>query len=431
MSDSLGFARKYRPYNLDTYIGNERVRNTIAGVLARGARPKVSILGGLTGSGKTTLARIIMKEYECLNPKENGQACDECEMCQLFNRYISEGDLEPFGDDIQEINVGTKGKSDITEILESRIYMPTILKYKYFYLDEVQRASREAQDSLLKPLEEPEEHVVYILSTNEIDKLVETLRNRATLKLMIERPKEADVVKLLGSICKNEGIEFEESAFRAIGAMVGYTFRESINSMEQVISSTGKCTMEGVSAEFNVISEGMLVEFFEAYLNQDFMAYASILHRVKVEFDLKNFVSQLTEFVVRGTYIINSVGISTVSASDIAKYKNIFSKFSIAEMSFILSELLRFTQGNIEANLLNFMYSRNRFVEVATPMQEEKTVVVPEISVKDEVAIRNKNQKRINQEKEEAGLESLKTITEESSILDHLQDFPDIQKIKK
>ena len=100
-------------------------------------------------------------------------------------------------------------------------------------------------------------------------------------------------------------------------------------------------------------------------------------------------------------------------------------------MSFILSELLRFTQGNIEANLLNFMYSRNRFVEVTSPVQEEKTVVVPEISVKEEISIRNKNQKRINQEKEEAGLESLKTITEESSILDHLQDFPDIQKIKK
>ena len=209
---AITFARDYRPNSLASYVGNERIKETVRNTIARGGRPQVIIIDGFTGSGKTTIARILMKEYECTGRKEGEDACGVCESCRNFNEYIRTGVLDDLPD-IKEINVAeNSGKGDVVEILEERVFPPQYGNYKYYYFDEVHKASDALQNYLLKPIEEPEEHVVYILATTEIDKLLPTIRNRANLVLKVKKATEKDISSLMGTICKREDIPFEEEA---------------------------------------------------------------------------------------------------------------------------------------------------------------------------------------------------------------------------
>ena len=140
MAEGKAFAREYRPNSLSTYVGNQKVVETVRNTIARGNRPKVILIEGITGSGKTTVARIIMKEYECTGRKEGEDACGVCPSCQAFDEYIRTGSTDNLPD-VNEINVAqNSGKGDISEMLEDRVYLPQDGMYKYYYFDEVHKA---------------------------------------------------------------------------------------------------------------------------------------------------------------------------------------------------------------------------------------------------------------------------------------------------
>lgn len=429
------FAREYRPNSLSTYVGNQKVVETVRNTIARGNRPKVILIDGITGSGKTTIARILMKEYECTGREPGHDACGVCPSCQAFDEYIRTGNTDNLPD-VKEINVAqNSGKGDIVDILEDRTYLPVDGLYKYYYFDEVHKASDGLQNYLLKPLEEPEEHVVYILATTDVDKLLPTIRNRANLVLKVKKATELDIAKLLGSICKKEEIPFEDEAFRMIATRADYIIRESLNYLQQVVDAHGACTAEIVSKEFELVTDSMLFDFYRAYIQRDYMGYMTVMHHIKTTMTFESFLQTLRTFTIRGIYVLNGINLEGMHKEEIRKFSELFSKFDVVQLSLLLSRLLSLGNGNIEANLLNFMYRQNLEDAIAeTYSVSEELQVSPKetkssVSPKDEQRERNKNLEVRREDAELRGQQLLAKETEGVQLLDMLSGFP-VQSVK-
>lgn len=435
MAEGKAFAREYRPNSLSTYVGNQKVVETVRNTIARGNRPKVILIEGITGSGKTTVARIIMKEYECTGRKEGEDACGVCPSCQAFDEYIRTGSTDNLPD-VNEINVAqNSGKGDISEMLEDRVYLPQDGMYKYYYFDEVHKASDGLQNYLLKPLEEPEEHVVYILATTDVDKLVPPIRNRATMVLKIKKASERDIAKLLGTICKKEEVPFEDEAFRMIATRADYVIRESLNYLQQVVDAYGSCTAKNVAHEFDMVTDKVLFDFYRAYIQRDYMGYMSIMHQIKTTMEFSSFLQMLRTFTIRGIYVLNGIDLEGMHKEEIRKFSELFSKFDVVQLSLLLSRLLSLGNGNIEANLLNFMYRQNledaisETYSVSEELQVSSKEVKSSVSHKDEQRERNKNLEVRREDAELRGQQLLAKETEGVQLLDMLSGFP-VQSVK-
>lgn len=356
----LGFARRYRPTTMENYVGNERNKETLKRYL-KGKKPQSILLTGNTGCGKTTIARLLVKEYLCENRSEETGACGVCDMCQAVDDYILTGSTEMLPD-IYEIDITDKsGKSDIDSILETVEYPSMSGGWKVYLLDEVHMASKQAQSRILKILEEPPEYVLFIFCTTDPDKMLDTLKNRCQLKLKVVKPGMTDIVKLLKRVCLEEGRDYDLDGLRTIASRSDFVIRDSLNNLERVLETRGDAKSESVNEEFNEISNEILFNFYDAYKNKDFLGYMSLLYKIKVEYDFKQFLTSLNNFTMRGIYIMNGVDIEGVSENEIKSYLKLFKTFSTEDLSYILSSLRRMDIGDVEANLIGFIYCQNDY----------------------------------------------------------------------
>jgi len=241
---SLALYRKYRPQSLDDLIGQE----TVVEVLRNAARlDKIAhayLLYGPRGTGKTTAARIIAKIANCEtrrdNPKfkEKGEPCGKCRPC----KEIEEGHAL----DVVEIDAASnRGIDEIRDIKEGIRLSPTSYQYKVFIIDEAHQLTKAAADALLKTLEEPPAHAIFILATTEYDKLSATITSR-TQRLHFRRLPLTLLVKKLARIVEAEKIEIDPAALEVIAASADGSLRDAESILEQVISLEEKPNLESV-----------------------------------------------------------------------------------------------------------------------------------------------------------------------------------------
>lgn len=424
-TENIAFARRYRPTSLEGYIGNTDIKETVKRYL-KNSRPQSILLMGNSGCGKTTLSRIIAREYCCEDRDDETGACGECMTCQAFEEYIKTGNNEMLPD-VYEIDSSDKSsKKDVDSMLSSMEYPAMSGYWKVYIIDEAHLLSEGAMGRLLKSLEEPPEGVLIILCTTDPEKLLDTIKNRCQLKLKVNKPTTTEIMDLLQKVCLSEDKNYDLAGLRMIVARSENVVRDSLNNLERVLNTRGDATASNVSLEFQQVSDKLIFDFYNAYKEDNYVEYINVLYKIKTEFGFNQFISALTTFTTRGIYIVNSVEVEGLSTEELKEYLALFKKFTPMELSRILSELKRVNIGDIETNLMAFMFCKSTEEVIKEP------TVVPDstISVEEEKKFRNSNLQRIESAKLTKGKEVLSSQLETVS-LDEVSDLFSLEKVIK
>lgn len=255
----LALYRKYRPKELDEVVGQNEVKKILASSVKNGTITHAYLFSGPRGTGKTTMAKILAKMVNCLNPID-GNACGECEICKnILN-----------SNDVIEIDAASNnGVDEIRDLREKANLVPSSAKYKVYIIDEVHMLTTQAFNALLKTLEEPPKHVIFILATTEYYKIPLTITSRCQ-KFQFNKISNDEIVGRLKEISKLENIEIDADALNEIAKISDGGMRDSINFLDQLRSfSSDKITINDVYDVCGSVSNEEFVDLFTNIRNND------------------------------------------------------------------------------------------------------------------------------------------------------------------
>lgn len=294
--------RKYRPTTFKDVVGQEHIERTLKNAIEQGKVSHAYLFCGPRGTGKTTMARILAKALLCEQGPtvEPDGTCPECEA-------IAQG-THP---DVYELDAASHtGVDNVREEIIARVnYAPTRGAWKVYIIDEVHMLTNAAFNALLKTLEEPPEHILFILCTTDPQKVPDTIQSRCQ-RFDFHRISNEAIVSRLGAICVEEGVDFEGEALDLIAYRADGGMRNALTSLEQLIAfGGGHVTLEGAQNLLGSLDETDLSEIVLAIGKRDAAACFNWVARyVETGADLAQFVSDLSEYV-RNMYLLSMAGI--------------------------------------------------------------------------------------------------------------------------
>ena len=246
MEEYIVSARKYRPMTFDTVVGQGALTTTLKNAVKSGKLAHAYLFCGPRGVGKTTCARIFAKAINCEHPREDGEACNECESCKAFNEQRSYN--------IFELDAASNnGVDQIKTLMEQTRIPPQVGKYKVFIIDEVHMLSAHAFNAFLKTLEEPPSHVIFILATTEKHKILPTILSRCQI-YDFERMTVANTIAHLKMVAEKEGVKYEDQALAVIAEKADGGMRDALSIFDQAASfCQGDITYQKVIEDLNVL----------------------------------------------------------------------------------------------------------------------------------------------------------------------------------
>ena len=331
--------RKYRPQIFEDVVGQEQIERTIKNAIEQDKVSHAYLFCGPRGTGKTTTARLLAKALLC----EKGPTPDPdgtCEDCQM----IAEG-VHP---DVYELDAASRtGVENVREEIINRVqFAPTRGRYKVYIIDEVHMLSIAAFNALLKTLEEPPDHVVFILATTDPQKVPETIHSRCQ-RFDFRRISNESIVSRLGAVCVAEGVEFEGDALDLIAHHAGGGMRNALTSLEQTIAfGEGKVTLAVAERMLGGVDSGDLANIVQALGKRDAAAcFNWVAEFVESGSDLAQFVRELAQHV-RNLYVMSLAGTDValdVSASErrqLADELPLFGADRLARMLQVLGDVM-------------------------------------------------------------------------------------------
>lgn len=257
--EHLALYRKYRPSTFDDVVGQEHITQALKNQVASGNIGHAYLFTGSRGVGKTSIARIFARAVNCEN-NSSGSPCGVCDVCKKLE---GQADIN-----IIEIDAASNNRvDDVRELREKVKFLPVDAKYKIYIIDEVHMLSDSAFNALLKTLEEPPKHVIFILATTEVHKLPATILSRCTrfdFRLVGLDALQSHLARILDS----EEIAYDDEALRAIAVAGEGSVRDTLSIADCIIAySRGKITLESVQNVLGMTDEGLMLDFFD-YLSE-------------------------------------------------------------------------------------------------------------------------------------------------------------------
>ena len=259
-------ARKYRPKSFDTLVGQEHVVRALTHALDHGRLHHAYLFTGTRGVGKTTLSRILAKSFNCTGPDGNGgitaTPCGVCEACTAI-------DAGRFVDYIEMDAASNRGVDEMAQLLEQAIYAPSNARFKVYMIDEVHMLTNHAFNAMLKTLEEPPEHIKFILATTDPQKIPVTVLSRC-LQFNLKQMPPGHIVSHLENILGQESIEFETPALRLLAQGAQGSMRDALSLTDQAIAyAAGKVTLDAVQGMLGALDQSFLVRILDALCVKD------------------------------------------------------------------------------------------------------------------------------------------------------------------
>ena len=254
-------ARKWRPKTFADLVGQEHVVKALRNALEKGRLHHAYLLTGTRGVGKTTIARILAKSLNCEHPEE-GEPCGQCQSCRDIDagRFV----------DLLEIDAASNtGIDNIREVLENAQYAPTAGKYKVYIIDEVHMLSKSAFNAMLKTLEEPPEHVKFILATTDPHKVPVTVLSRC-LQFVLRNMTAQQVADHLAHVLDSEQIPYETPALALLGRAAAGSMRDALSLLDQAIAmGSGKVAEQDVRQMIGAVDKRYLYELLQSIAGQN------------------------------------------------------------------------------------------------------------------------------------------------------------------
>ena len=259
MEQYIVSARKYRPQNFESVIGQNSLTTTLKGAIETNHLAHAYLFCGPRGVDKTTCARIFAKTINCFHPKENGEACDECDSCISFNEQRSMNIIELDA-------ASNNGVDNMRSFIEKVQIPPQMGKYKVFIIDEVHMLSTDAFNAFLKTLEEPPAHAIFILATTEKHKIIPTILSRCQI-YEFSRITINDIVSNLKQIAEKEGITADEDSLNVIAQKADGAMRDALSIFDQVVNFCGgNITYDKTIQNLNVLDYDYYFKIVDALL---------------------------------------------------------------------------------------------------------------------------------------------------------------------
>ena len=254
-------ARKWRPKTFADLVGQEHVVKALRNALEKGRLHHAYLLTGTRGVGKTTIARILAKSLNCEHPEE-GEPCGQCQSCRDIDagRFV----------DLLEIDAASNtGIDNIREVLENAQYAPTAGKYKVYIIDEVHMLSKSAFNAMLKTLEEPPEHVKFILATTDPHKVPVTVLSRC-LQFVLRNMTAQQVADHLAHVLDSEQIPYDPPALALLGRAAAGSMRDALSLLDQAIAmGSGKVVEQDVRQMIGAVDKRYLYELLQSIAGQN------------------------------------------------------------------------------------------------------------------------------------------------------------------
>lgn len=322
----LALYRKYRPVSFDDVISQEHITTTLKNQIASGQIAHAYLFTGTRGTGKTSCAKIMAKAVNCLSPA-NGSPCGECAACKA----IAEGST-----DIIEIDAASNnGVDSIRQIRDEVIYTPIDCKYKVYIIDEVHMLSGAAFNALLKTLEEPPSHVIFILATTEYYKVPATILSRCQ-QFLFSKIDPSESAKRLSEIAEKENVKLTPEAAELIARLSDGAMRDALSLLDQCISTGRDIDEDTVRECSGAADSSYLFSISQAAIEKDPPKALELLDElVRKGKDLSRFIEELTSHY-RGLMLVKTGGEGFVKASreDIEQYKIQCANYSLEEIMY-------------------------------------------------------------------------------------------------
>ena len=293
---SLVLYRKYRPQTFAEFIGQEHIVRTLTNAISGEMISHAYLFAGPRGSGKTTLARLLSKAVNCQNRKKGEfEPCNKCSSCSEI--------MEGRSMDLMEIDAAShRGIDDARELIDGIRFMPTKSKYKVFIIDESHQLTREAANALLKTLEEPPAHAIFILATTEIHKMIPTIVSRCQ-RFDFRRLTLPEIMKKLELITEKEKIRIEKPALELIAINSEGSFRDAESLLDQVFTLFGEkeIKVEDIKDLLGLVEIELVSRFCEFLCQKNPFGAINFLNElVEKGTDLEEFTKVLINYLRQG-----------------------------------------------------------------------------------------------------------------------------------